>query len=171
MNRSISFFVLLFFYACHQIEAPARDSGKQVNAVTDKVSVTRNADTLPTAGLDTSTINRLESFPGIPREIDGCSGLFVSAQCELNCAYLMVTDLQGKAFVQIDGRLVKCDLIKRNNNGKRILETFKAGALIITLEAEQYKQLGDELWEYRGTIQTGKEGKESIIAIKGEVGC
>lgn len=171
MNRSISFFVLLFFYACHQIEAPARDSGKQVNAVTDKVSVTRNAATLPTAGLDTSIISRLESFPGIPREIDGCSGLFVSAQCELNCAYLMVTDLQGKAFVQIDGRLVKCDLIKRNNNGKRIHETFKAGAMIITLEAEQYKQLGDELWEYRGTIQTGKEGKESIIAIKGEVGC
>jgi len=142
-----------------------------VNAVTNKVSDTRSADTLPTAGLDTGTIIRLESFPGIPREIDGCSGLFVSAQCELNCAYLMVTDLQGKAFIQIDGQLVKCDLIKRNNNGKRIHETFKAGEIIITLEAEQYKQLGDELWEYRGTIQIRNEGNESFITIKGEIGC
>ena len=86
-------------------------------------------------------------------------------------SYLLVTKLQGKAYVKIDDGLVKRELVEKSNEGKRIYEVLKAGLILIILEAVQYNQIGDEVWEYRGTIKLKTGEREITTAVKGEVGC
>jgi hypothetical protein len=66
------------------------------------------------------------NFFDIPHDIDGCSGLFIDAVSELKCPYLLETDLQLKAHLKINDRLIMCE-IEKSNEGKRIYEAFKSG--------------------------------------------
>jgi hypothetical protein len=171
MKKGISFFILLFFYACHQAEPSGKETDIYNDSVVRRDSKKGYIDTLPSLQTDTSIKRELEPFFDIPHDIDGCSGLFINAVCELNCPYLLVTDLQGKAYVKIDDRLVRCELVRKSNEGKRIYEIFKAGLILIILEAVQYEQVGDEVWEYRGTIKLKTGEIETVTNVKGKVGC
>ena len=51
------------------------------------------------------------------------------------------------------------------------MKLSKVGLIIIILEAVQYLQLGDEVWEYRGTIKLKTGEIETVTTVKGEVGC
>jgi hypothetical protein len=85
MKKGISFFILLFFYACHQAEPSGKEAGIYKDSVVRRDSKNGYIDALPLLQTDISIKRGLEPFFDIPHDIDGCSGLFIDAVCELKC--------------------------------------------------------------------------------------
>ena len=113
----------------------------------------------------------LQSFTELPSAIDGCSGLFSAAYDTSKGSYIFVTDLQGKAWIKINDKLLQLTRISQNNKDSLIRETYKSQNITIAFTALLWKQIGDEVWLYEGDIFVfdGKETEHILLA--GEIGC
>jgi hypothetical protein len=122
---------------------------------------------------DTSKANgiQLQTFQTIPAEVNGCSGLFKLASCETNCNYVFATNLQGKAFVKIDDKVIA--LVRQNKRAKAgsFHEVYKANDYKVEIEVNEVRQLGEELTRYEGLIKIIRNGVLQEHSVVGEIGC
>lgn len=134
-------------------------------------SVSEASDTALIISDTTSQVSSLETFTDLPPAIEGCSGLFSAAYDTSKGNYIFVTDLQGKAWIKVNGTLLQLTRVSRNNKDSLIRETYKSENLTIAFTALLWQQIGDEVWLYEGDIFVS-DGKEfDHILLTGEVGC
>ena len=162
---------ILFLMSCGDIKVKpdvtsGKDSVVQKNAVNTPASVK-----LPSANKDTVKTLTLQTFNDISEEISGCSGLYKSRKCQGACDYILATDLQGKAFIKVDGNLIS---LRRTNNSvtdKKTKERYEGEGFIITIEVYPRNKTGDEVREYYGELIVVKGDLKHSESITGEVGC
>ena len=104
--------------------------------------------------------------------IDGCSGLFKDTSAtQGETEYTLATNLQSKAFVHINGKMIELQKSKANNSEGLINEEYEGGGYKVLLNVKEGSRLGDELFQYKGELIIRQNSKEKKINIVGEVGC
>src|SRR5215469_16157193 len=115
---------------------------------------------------------KLDFFNKIPFQIDGCSGLYTYDSTSLKKKkYIVVTDLQETAFINVDGKQITLKLIKNVEFSKDSYRTiYKGSGYTIVLTTKTLKQ-SDEVWIEGGTLEISKGQNKVTIKIHGESGC
>lgn len=113
----------------------------------------------------------LQSFKTIPAEIDGCSGLFKMDDCKKSCDYVFAADLKGKAFIQINNKIIVLTRQHENVTEKSFHEVYTGKNYKLEIKATEVERLGDELSKYEGVIKLTSNGTSEEYTIVGEIGC
>lgn len=120
--------------------------------------------------IDNSNEIHLESFSDFPKEIDGCSCYFSISQLDLkNGLYILVNDLANLAFVKIEEKMIRFELLNHDENSNiyhYIYNDYKMEVEII-----ERKEVVDEIVLIKGKITLKAEGKEAKQEFIGECGC
>jgi hypothetical protein len=117
-------------------------------------------------------IFKINSFTGLPKEIDGCSSyFFLSKNDKKTERYLFVNDLAQLSFIKIDNKLVKFTLVKNYKIGKVDVFLYKSGSMTLQIELKTQKSIEDQT-EVTGimTVQFPTGQKETLNFI-GDIGC
>ena len=134
-------------------------------------SVSEASDTALIISDTTSQVSSLETFTDLPPAIEGCSGLFTHVNEKAKDRYVLAMDLQGKAYIKINGKLVELTRTHKENKDSAIIESYKVNNVELTLNLLESERAGDELWIYSGELNLNLDGVSEILNIKGEVGC
>ena len=122
----------------------------------------------------------LTTLKDIPIEIDGCSCFFSETEMKYKSEkYLIATNLDSIAYIPINGRNIKLNLVERkfdkySKNEENYTEIFSNEKFKATLEVkiDNTKKRGDEVWWNTGSIKVEDEnGKIQIKKFIGECGC
>ncbi|MDJ1502318.1 hypothetical protein [Xanthocytophaga agilis] len=114
---------------------------------------------------------KLSFFDKIPAEIDGCGHYYTYGSLDYqNSKYVFVTNLQGLAFIRINGRQIS---LKQTNDKYAKVSIYKGGGYTVVEETKTVRQTGDEVWLSRGTLKVIRHSdkQEILIWIHGEGGC
>lgn len=113
-----------------------------------------------------------ELFAGVPKEVDGCSGLFASSNESLSSEnYLFVTDLQERGFLKVNGEMVRLEREGYKLAEGAIIETYSGAGFRVEVDVRREAQLGEELWLYIGTVRVIRGREQQVLRVSGEVGC
>ena len=156
--KYILLFMPLFFLSCTE-NTSTTSSDKTIDTVIQKDSIT------------TVAAPSLDRFTDLPSAIEGCSGIFHLLEDSSSNNYVFVMDLQGIAFIKMDGEMIKLTRTKKYNAERIIKESYSAGDLEVVIDLKETRQTGDEVWNYRGQLilksKIGNVQKE----IEGDIGC
>ena len=113
----------------------------------------------------------LSLFDKIPVEIDGCGHYYTYGSLDYRKSkYVFITNLQGLAFVRINGEQI---LLKQTNDKHTNASIYKGEGYTVVDDTKTVKQTGDEVWLSRGTLKVIRQSdkQEILIWIHGEGGC
>lgn len=158
-------YLLLGFYSCSgssDTAAPeAPDSG--LSSADSRVS----GQVVPA---DTRASVLPEVFRQIPKEIQGCSGLYATDSAALaQGQYLFASDLQRAGFIQWKGKPVQVHQVANRQEGRD--QTFRADSLEIQIIKGPSRQKGDELWNVEGVLYFRHGTTVDSVRVVGEEGC
>ena len=114
----------------------------------------------------------LESFTEFPPQINGCACYFSSSEINFkNKKYIYADDFAKFAFISLNGKMIKLNLIEDKISDTTTYKTFKNEDYEIIIDVKQISEL-DETWQMKGTLTVKlKSGQVIIKNIYGECGC
>jgi len=119
-----------------------------------------------------SALSKLDYFTQIPKEIDGCTGLYTSDSISMkDKKYLIVTNLQDFAQIKIAGKRINLKLESQKQLSKNSYQSIYIGSgYKVVLTTKTIKQI-DELSEEKGTLEISNKESKRTITIHGKSGC
>jgi hypothetical protein len=122
-------------------------------------------------GQENNTI-RLDFLRSVPKEIDGCSGLYtLDSIATARHRYIFASDLQELAFISVSGRQIRLKKTgEKQLSGNSYRTVYQAEGYVVTL-VTSIKQTGDEVWLESGTIEIKKGKDKLVLKVHGESGC
>lgn len=155
--------VSLLLFACDHKDRSSPDLAKQQE---DDTSVEKQSDTSYTPSIKIGKINLEQTG------IEGCSGLFRdSSQTFSDLEYSFATDLQHKAFIVVNGMNIELSKSNSSNSEDAIYEEYVNERYRVILNVKEVKRLGDEVWQYKGTIIIENGVSKNELSVIGEIGC
>jgi hypothetical protein len=114
---------------------------------------------------------KLDTFKGLPKEIDGCGETFSYKDTPLKEEkYIWITNLQGLGMIRVGGKLVHLHRVSETTSGKNHKEVYKGGGYVIVVKTKEVKQIDEETFE-TGTLEISFGGKVATFVIHGSGGC
>jgi hypothetical protein len=170
------------FWGCGQRPTKLESQTTDSSSINQTMSISQTTDSLSVTQRATKESPKqkiiLDSFTDIPKEIEGCSCFYSeSEEKNLKNEYLFVAGFDSAAFISIDNKLLKLQLVSTGRKGNSFgdydhVDVYKTNNYNVTLDIKYLKQQGDEGWLNTGTITVeSKDGLKEIIKFFGGCGC
>lgn len=116
---------------------------------------------------------KLEIFPSIPAEIEGCSGYYTYTTTAISKEqYIFLTKTEEFAIIRINGNNLTLKMVTNTQPTKGIYkEVYKNNGYTATLTTKEVKETGDEGSIDTGTLEITYGATTLIVKIHGKNGC
>lgn len=112
----------------------------------------------------------LDTFSNIPEEIDGCACYFyLSSQDEKREKFIFISDFANSAFISINKRIEKFELIEHKENGSIYL--YSKGEYSLKVEVAKKENGASETSVMEGFIRLSKGDNAIRKDFVGSCGC
>jgi len=114
----------------------------------------------------------LDTFKGLPKEIDGCAETCSYKDTPLKEEkYIWITNLQELGMIKVSGKVIHLHRVSHAASGKNYKDVYKGGGYVIVSRMKEVKETGDEESYMTGTLEISYGGKVATFIIHGTAGC
>ena len=114
-----------------------------------------------------------EFITRIPRDIEGCTGLFTFDTTDLKKkAFIIETDLRQTAYIKMNGILIKLKLLNNKTlPGETYKSTYTGEGYTVILISKTIRQIDVEKSLDSGTLEIIKDKQKIKVKVHGISGC
>jgi hypothetical protein len=124
-------------------------------------------------GQENNEVIKPELITRIPRDIEGCTGLFTfDTTAFKRKAYIIETDLRQTAYIKMNGKLIKLKLLNNKTlPGETYKSTYTGEGFTVILISKTVKQIDVEKSLDSGTLEIIKDKQKIKVKVHGISGC
>jgi len=124
-------------------------------------------------GQENNEVIKPELITQIPRDIEGCTGLFTFDITDLKKkAFIIETDLRQTAYIKMNGKLIKLKLLNNKTlPGETYKSTYTGEGYTVILISKTIRQIDVEKSLDSGTLEIIKDKQKIKVKVHGISGC